>query len=66
MARRHGIIDWLSVIGAFSDHGADRRVHLIEQVRQGSDIADVICREVSGDDLPAIGINGNMQLIPSP
>jgi hypothetical protein len=66
MACRHGIVDGLSVIGAISDRGGNRPLHLIEQVRQGSDIADVICREVAGDDLLAPGINSNMELASAP
>ena len=44
MTRRHGIVDWLSVISAISDHGIDRPFHLIEQVRQGRDIARFCCK----------------------
>jgi hypothetical protein len=41
------IIDRFAVVGAVGGHRTDRILDLIQQVRQGGDVADIIRRDVS-------------------
>jgi hypothetical protein len=61
MSLQYLIVDRFAVVGTVGAHRANWVLDLIQQILQGQDIADIICREVHRDDFLRLGVKRQMQ-----